>query len=79
MWKPALRARAHCSDRSAGPRLSIEYSKIQALLDQLLGVQISRAALATIRQRITAALEQLIQEALAFARQQLVEQRQRGQ
>ncbi|MCT0226129.1 DUF6444 domain-containing protein, partial [Synechococcus sp. CS-1328] len=74
-----------------GPRLSalvgllgsafpLSFSKTQALLDQLLGVQYSfgedfvysRGAMATIRQRISAALEQPIQEALAFARQQPV-------
>ncbi|QPN58451.1 transposase [Synechococcus sp. CBW1002] len=66
-----------------GPRLSalvallgsafpLSFSKTQALLDQLLGVQISRSAIATIRQRLSAALEQPMQEALAFARQQPV-------
>ncbi|CAK6688803.1 IS66 family transposase ISCysp4 [Synechococcus sp. CBW1107] len=66
-----------------GPRLSalvgllgsaflLSFSKTQALLDQLLGVQISRGAMATIRQRLSAALEQPMQEALAFARQQSV-------
>ena len=66
-----------------GPRLSalvallgsafpLSFSKTQALLDQLLGVKISSGALATIRQRLSAALEQPMQEALAFARQQSV-------
>jgi len=66
-----------------GPRLSalvgllgsafpLSFSKTQALLDQLLGVEISRGAIATIRQRLSAVLEQPMQEALAFARQQPV-------
>ena len=66
-----------------GPRLSalvgllgsafpLSFSKTQALLDQLLGVEISRCAIATIRQRLSAVLEQPMQEALAFARQQPV-------
>ena len=66
-----------------GPRLSalvgllgsafpLSFSKTQALLDQLLGVEISRGAIATIRQRMSAALEQPMQEALDFARQQPV-------
>jgi hypothetical protein len=66
-----------------GPRLSalvgllgsafpLSCSKTQALLDQLLGVEISRGAIATIRQRLSAALKQPMQEALAFARQQPV-------
>jgi transposase len=66
-----------------GPRLSalvgllgsafpLSFSKTQALLDQLLGVQISRGAMVTIRERISATLEQPMQEAIAFARQQPV-------
>ena len=66
-----------------GPRLSalvgllgsafpLSFSRTQALLDQLLGVEISRGTIATIRQRLSAALEQPMQEALAFARQQPV-------
>jgi hypothetical protein len=66
-----------------GPRLSalvgllgsafpLSVSKTQALLDQLLGVAISRGAIATIRKRISATLEQPMQEALVFARQQPV-------
>ncbi len=66
-----------------GPRLSslvgllgsvfpLSFSKTQALLHQLLGVAISRGALAKIRQRLSAALAQPMQEALAFARQQPV-------
>jgi len=66
-----------------GPRLSAlvgllgsafpwSFSKTQALLDQLLGVEISRGAIATIRERISATLEKPMQEALALARQQPV-------
>jgi transposase len=66
-----------------GPRLSalvgllgsafpLSFSKTQALLNQLLGVEISRGAIATIRERISATLEQPMQEALALARQQPV-------
>ena len=66
-----------------GPRLSelvgllgtafpLSFSKTRALLNQLLGVEISRGAIATIRKRLSAALEQPMQEALAFARQQPV-------
>ena len=66
-----------------GPRLSslvgllgsvfpLSFSKTQALLDQLLGVEISRGALAKVRKRLSAALAQPMQEALAFARQQPV-------
>jgi transposase len=51
-----------------GPRLSalvglldsaflLSFSKTQALLDQLLGVQIGRSAIVTIRQRLSAPLE----------------------
>jgi transposase len=66
-----------------GPRLSalvsllgsafpLSFSKTQALLDQLVGVEISRGAIATIRQRLSAVLEQPMQEALDCARQQPV-------
>jgi transposase len=66
-----------------GPRLSalvgllgsafpLSFSKTQALLDQLLGVEISRGAIATIRQRLSAALAQPMAEALHAARQQPV-------
>ena len=66
-----------------GPRLSalvgllgsafpLSFSKTQALVDQLLGMRISRGAMATIRERISATLEQPMQEALTFARQQPV-------
>jgi transposase len=66
-----------------GPRLSslvgllgsvfpLSFSKTQALLDQLLGVEISRGAIAKVRERLSAALARPMQEALAFARQQPV-------
>jgi transposase len=55
-----------------GSAFPLSFSTTQALLDQLLGVEISRGAIATIRQRLSAALEQPMQEALAFARQQPV-------
>ncbi|MCP9841850.1 transposase, partial [Synechococcus sp. J7-Johnson] len=66
-----------------GPRLStlvgllgsafpLSISKTQALLDQLLGVEISRGAIAAIRQRLSAALAQSMAEALQAARQQPV-------
>jgi transposase len=66
-----------------GPRLSalvgmlgsafpLSFSKTQALLEQLLGVTISRSAIAAIRERLSAALEQPTTEALEVARQQPV-------
>ena len=66
-----------------GPRLSalvgllgsafpLSFSKTQALLAQLLGVEISRGAIAAIRQRLSAALEPSMAEALQAARQQPV-------
>ena len=66
-----------------GPRLSalvgllgsafpLSVSKTQALLDQLLGVEISRGALAGIRQRLSAALAEPMAQALEAARQQPV-------
>ena len=74
-----------------GPRLSalvgllgsafpLSFSKTQALLDQLLGVEYScgedfvysRGAIAAIRQLLSAALEQSMAEALQAARQQPV-------
>ena len=68
---------------SYGPRLSalvgllgsafpLSFSKTQALLVQLLGVEMSLGAIAKVRERISATLEQPMQEALAFARQQPV-------
>jgi transposase len=66
-----------------GPRLSalvglvgsafpLSFSKTQALLNQLLGVEISRGAIATIRHRLSAVLAAPMEEALAAARQQPV-------
>jgi transposase len=66
-----------------GPRLSalvgmlgsafpLSFSKTQALLEQLLGVTISRSAIAAIRRRLSAALEQPSSLALEVARQQPV-------
>jgi transposase len=74
-----------------GPRLSalvgllgsafpLGFSKTQALLDQLMGVEYScaedfvysRGAIAAIRQRLSAVLEQSMAEALQAARQQPV-------
>jgi transposase len=64
-----------------GPRLSalvgllgsafpFSFRKTQALLDQLLGVKISRGAIARVRQRLSAALAQPMAESLDAARQQ---------
>jgi len=74
---PDVEASRYCPRLSAlvglpGSAFPLSFSKTQALLDQLLGVEISRGAIATIRQRLSAALEQPMQEALAFARQQPV-------
>ena len=66
-----------------GPRLSalvgllgsafpLSVSKTQALLHQLLGVPISRGAIAAIRQRLSAALAQPMAQALEAARRQPV-------
>jgi transposase len=66
-----------------GPRLSglvgllgsafpLSFRKTQALLDQLPGVEISRGAIARVRQRLSAALAQPMAEALDAARQQPV-------
>jgi transposase len=66
-----------------GPRLSalvgllgsafpLSFGKTQALLNQLLGVEISRGAIAAIRQRLSAALQHPVAEALQVARQQPV-------
>ena len=66
-----------------GPRLSalvgllssyfpLSFGRTQALLDQLLGVVISRGAIATIRERLSAALEQPVEQAMQVARQQAV-------
>ena len=66
-----------------GPRLSalvgllgsvfpLSFSKTQALLDQLLGVEISRGAIAKVRERLSAVLAEPMAQALEAARQQPV-------
>jgi transposase len=66
-----------------GPRLSglvgllgsvfpLSFSKTRALLDQLLGVDISRGAIARVHQRLSAALAEPMAQALRAARQQPV-------
>ena len=66
-----------------GPRLSalvgllgsafpLSFRKTQALLQQLVGVEISCSTIATIRRRLSAALEQPVLQAMAFARRQPV-------
>ncbi len=47
----------------------LSFSKTQALLDQLLGVKISLGVIATIRERLIAALEHPVAEVLDVARQ----------
>ena len=66
-----------------GPRLSalvgllgsafpLSFSKTQALLQQLLGVEMSCRAIARVRHRLSAALAEPMAQALAAARQQSV-------
>jgi transposase len=55
-----------------GSAFPLSFSKTQALLNQLLGVEISRGAIATIRHRLSAVLAAPMEEALAAARQQPV-------
>lgn len=66
-----------------GPRLSalvgllgnafpLSFGHTQALLDQLLGVEMSSGAIATIRKRLSACLQQPVEEAMEVARQQPV-------
>ena len=64
---PITAAGAGCS--SAFP---LSFSKTQALLDQLLGVETSCGKIARGRQRLSAIMERLMQQALACARQQPV-------
>jgi transposase len=52
-----------------GSAFPLSFSMTQALLDQLLGMEISRGAIATIRQRLSAAMAQPMAEALEAARQ----------
>jgi hypothetical protein len=49
-----------------GSAFPLSFSKTQALLDQLLGVEISRGAIASIRKRLSSALEQPMRQAIAF-------------
>lgn len=55
-----------------GSVFPLSFSKTQALLDQLLGVEISRGAIAAIRQCLSAALAEPMAQALRAARQQPV-------
>ena len=66
-----------------GPRLSalvgllgstfpLSFSKTQALLQQLVGVEMSRGAIARVRQLLSSALAEPIAQALTAARQQPV-------
>ena len=55
-----------------GSVFPLSFSKTQALLDQLLGVEISRGAIARVRQRLSAALAEPMAQALDAARQQPV-------
>ena len=66
-----------------GPRLSalvgllgsafpLSFSKTQTLLQQLVGVELSRGAIARVRQRLSAALAEPMAQALEAARQQPV-------
>ena len=68
---------------SYGPRLSalagllgsafpLSFSKTQTLLDQRLGIEMSRGAIAQIRQRLSSALAEPMAQALQAARQQPV-------
>ena len=55
-----------------GSAFPLSVSKTQALLDRLLGVEISRGAIARVRQRLSAAIAQPKAEALDAARRQPV-------
>jgi hypothetical protein len=55
-----------------GSAFPLNFSKTQVLLDQLLGVEIRRRTIATIRRGLSAALEQPMNQAIVFARQQPV-------
>jgi transposase len=66
-----------------GPRLSalvgllgspfpLSFSKTQSLLDQLLGVEMSRGAIAKVRERLSAVLAKPMAQALEAGRQQTV-------
>lgn len=53
-----------------GSALPLSFSQTQALLNPLLGVKITPGALATFRQRLSAAVAQPMKEALEAARAQ---------
>jgi len=55
-----------------GSAFPLSFSMTQALLDQLLGVEISCGSIATIRRGLSGELEQPMHQAIAFARQQPV-------
>ena len=55
-----------------GSAFPLSFSKTQALLQQLVGVEMSRGAIARVRQRLSAALAEPMAQALAAARQQPV-------
>jgi hypothetical protein len=55
-----------------GSAFPLSISKSQALLQQMLGLTISRGTITTICERLSAALAQPTAEALQAARQQLV-------
>lgn len=55
-----------------GSAFPLSFSKTQALLQQLVGVEMSRGAIARVRQRLSAALAEPMDQALAAARQQPV-------
>jgi transposase len=55
-----------------GSAFPLSFGKTQALLAQLLGVEISRGTIALIRERLSAVLEQPFEKALEIARQQPV-------
>lgn len=53
-----------------GSAFPLSFSKTQALLQQLVGVEMSCGAIARFRQRLSAALAEPMDQALAAARQQ---------
>ena len=55
-----------------GSAFPLSFSKTQALLDQLLGVEMSRGAIAKVRKRLSAVLAEPMAQALEAARQQPV-------
>ena len=55
-----------------GSAFPLSFSKTQTLLQQLVGVELSRGAIARVRQRLSAALAEPMAQALEAARQQPV-------